>query len=145
MAEGDDERPHGAPKTELESISPDLPFELQSKLIDQLATMGVAGAGLVITLRGSLLQDASNLIWLAAIEFGLAALIALIAQVHLIEGLFARRLKSQRTRLMTLAAIVLMGMGVGSLGTSVVLEGGPASASSPIAEKPGTGQIQVAK
>jgi hypothetical protein len=77
---------------ELTGVSADLPYELQSKLFEQLATLGVAGAGLVITLKGSILRDASALIWMGAIEFGAASLIALAAQIGLIEGLLSRRL-----------------------------------------------------
>ena len=107
----------------MSNVSADLPYELQSKLFDQLATMGVAGAGLVITLRGSILSEASPLIWMGAIEFGLAALVALAAQMSLIEGLFASRVSRRRTQIMTILAVVLIGMGVGTLGTSVFLEG----------------------
>jgi hypothetical protein len=108
---------------ELTGVSADLPYELQSKLFEQLATLGVAGAGLVITFKGSILRDASALIWMGAIEFGAASLIALAAQIGLIEGLLSRRLSRRRIQLMTISAVVLIGMGVGTLGTSVFLEG----------------------
>ncbi len=107
----------------IDAISADLPYELQSKLFDQLATMGVAGAGLVITLRGSLLADASPIVWMGAVEFGIAALCALAAQVSLIEGLFARKSVMRSARVMTIAAAVLIGMGVGTVGMSVFVEG----------------------
>jgi uncharacterized membrane protein len=109
-------------------FSADLPYELQSKLFEQLATMGVAGAGLVITLRGSILSDASALIWMGAVEFGLAALVALAAQMGLIEGLMARKVSRRQNQMMTIIAVVLIGMGVGTLGTSVFLEGKPGKA-----------------
>jgi len=118
--------PPPAPQTEeetLAAVSADLPCELQSKMFDQLAAIGLGGAGLTITLVGSLLKDAPFFIWFAAIEFGLAALIALIAQVHLIDGLFRRTPIQKRSRLMTAIAVMLIGMGVGSLATSVFLEG----------------------
>jgi hypothetical protein len=104
-------------------VSADLAYELQSKLFEQLATMGVAGAGLVITLRGSILSDASPIIWLGAVEFGLAAMVALAAQIGLIEGLFSLKLSRRPTQLMMVLAVVLIGMGIGTLGTSVFLEG----------------------
>lgn len=110
-------------------VSADLPYELQSKLFEQLATLGVAGAGLVITLRGSILQDASPMIWLAAVEFGLAAVLALAAQVGLIEGLFDGTVSRRRSQIMTAAAVVLIGMAVGTLGTSVFMEGESTSSS----------------
>ncbi len=102
-------------------VSADLPFELQSKLFEQLATMGVAGAGLVITLRSSILSEASAIIWLGAVEFGLAAMIALAAQVNLIEELFQRKHARRTTRRMTFLAVLLIGMGVGTLGMSVMM------------------------
>jgi hypothetical protein len=101
-------------------VSADLAFELQSKLFDQLAGMGLAGAGLVITLAGSILQG-KPLIWLAAVEFGLVAIVSLTAQQHLIEGIFRRSPTRRRSRIMTGLAILLLGMGVGSLGASVFL------------------------
>ena len=109
-------------------VSADLPYELQSKLFEQLATMGIAGAGLVITLRGSILSDASALIWMGAVEFGLAALVALAAQMGLIEGLMARKVSRRQNQMMTILAVILIGMGVGTLGTSVLLEGKPGKA-----------------
>lgn len=106
-------------------VSPDLQYELQANLFEQLATMGIAGAGLVITLRGSVLSDASGLIWMGAVEFGLAAVVALAAQIGLIEALHKAQTSRTRPRLMTVAAIVLIGMGIGTLGMSVFLEAKP--------------------
>lgn len=60
---------------------------------------------------------------MAAIEFGLAALVALGAQMSLIEGLFASRIPRRRMQIMLVLAVLLIGMGVGTLGTSVFLEG----------------------
>jgi hypothetical protein len=114
---------------DLTGVSADLAFELQSKLFEQLATLGVAGAGLVITLRGSILSEASPIIWMGAVEFGLAALVALAAQIGLIEGLFSLKLSRRRIQMMTILAVVLIAMGVGTLGTSVFLEGKSAEAS----------------
>jgi hypothetical protein len=42
----------------LGEVSADLPYELQSKMFDQLTALGLAGAGLTVTLIGSLLRDA---------------------------------------------------------------------------------------
>jgi hypothetical protein len=92
-------------------------------MLDQLAAAGIAGAGLVITLRSSILADASPIIWLGAIEFGIAALIATVGQIHFIEGLFCRKHNRTYTRNLTLAALVFISMGIGTLGTSVFLEG----------------------
>lgn len=125
-----DDRDHEAATRD--GISADLPIELQSKLFDQLAAMGVGGAGLVITLAGSLLQG-HKLIWMAAAEFGLVAMIAMAGQFHLIEALFHGKPIRKQSRLLTIIAIMLMGMGIGSLGTSVFLEGGAKTA--PAAQK----------
>jgi hypothetical protein len=102
--------------------SADVAFELQSKLFEQLATLGVAGAGLVITLKGSVLSGASAIIWAGAVEFGLAAMVALVAQMSLIEALFSRRFNRRVMQIMAMIAIVLIGMGIGTLGMSVFLE-----------------------
>lgn len=131
IAGQDEPDPPVSPPT-IEEVSADLAFELQSKLFEQITTLGVAGAGLVITLKGSILSGASPIIWLGAIEFGFAALLSLAAQVNLIEGLFQRRLNRRSLRGMALAAILLMGMGIGTLGTSVIIEGKePARSTSP--------------
>jgi hypothetical protein len=107
----------------IDQASSDLAYELQSKLFDQLAAMGTAGAGLTITLIGTVLKGASPIIWLAVIEFVIAALVALSAQLSLIEGLFCRVPTRRRSRIMTQLAMALIGMGIGSLGTSVLLLG----------------------
>lgn len=103
--------------------SSDLAYELQSKLFEQLAAMGVAGAGLVITLKGSILSGASGLIWLAAAEFALGGFVAFSAQLTLIEGLFASSVSRRRLQTMLITAVLLIGMGIGSLAMSVFLEG----------------------
>lgn len=103
--------------------STNLAYELQSKLFEQLAAMGVAGAGLVITLKGSILSGASGLIWIATAEFALGAFVAFGAQLILIEGLFAANLSRRRLQIMLIIAVLLIGMGICSLGMSVFLEG----------------------
>jgi uncharacterized membrane protein len=128
VAEQEGTAPLPAARQDDPGVSADLPYELQSKLFEQLATMGIAGAGLVITLRGSILSDASALIWMGAVEFGLAALVALVAQMSLIEGLMARKVSRRQNQMMTILAVILIGMGVGTLGTSVFLEGNPGKA-----------------
>jgi hypothetical protein len=107
-------------REEMEGVSIDVALELQSKVFEQLAAVGLGGAGLVITLAGSILP-ASPVVWISAVEFGLAAMVALTAQHHLIDAIFRRAPQRRRSRLMTVVAILLIGMGVGSLGTSVFL------------------------
>jgi hypothetical protein len=105
------------------AIPAELPFELQSKILDQLTAAGIAGAGLVITLRSSILEDASGLIWLGAVESGIAAIVALAAQLQLIEGLFLRKHARHTTRMFTIVAVIFIGMGIGTPARSVFLEG----------------------
>ena len=106
-----------------EGVSAGLPYELQSKMFDQLAAMSLAGAGLTVTLIGSTLRGAPGVIWLAVIEFGIAALVCVTANVKLIEGLLKRDLSKAHTKLMTGLATGLIGMGAGSLAMSVYLDG----------------------
>ncbi len=116
----------------LESVSVDLPYELQSKIFDQLATVSVAGAGLSVTLIGSLLQNASRVVWLSVILFGLAAVTSVSANVRLIDGLTKRRPVLRRTKLDVQIAMGLIGMAIGFLSMSMYYEGdrGPARAAS---------------
>jgi hypothetical protein len=114
-----------APEDEQEAVarvSPDLPYEIQSKLFEQLAAAGVAGAGLTITLVGTILKG-SFLIWLATVEFTMAAVVALSGQTKLIEALAAGKPVWKVVRMITMIAMVLIGMGIGSLAMSVYLEG----------------------
>lgn len=107
----------------VEGTSPDLPFELQSKLFDQLAGMSIAGAGLTVTLIGSILKDAPGIVWLAVIYFAVAAIVCITANVGLIEGLFEGKDRRKRNKVLTAIAVALIGMGTGSLGASVYLDG----------------------
>ncbi|MDY7522547.1 hypothetical protein [Sphingomonas sp. 10B4] len=106
-----------------ESVSADLPYELQSKIFDQLATVGIAGAGLSVTLIGSLLQNASRVVWLSVILFGLAAITSVGANVRLIDGLTQRRPVLRRTKLDVQIAMGLIGMAIGCLCMSMYYEG----------------------
>ena len=104
----------------INETSADLAYELQSKLFEQLATVSLGGAGLSITLAGSILRG-SPLVWISVIEFGIAALIALSASQGLIGHLFDRKPTRKRSTLMTGLCMMLIGMGVGSLGAAVYL------------------------
>jgi len=103
----------------LESVSADLPFELRSKIFDQLATISIAGAGLSVTLIGSLLQNESRIVWLSVILFGLAAITAVSGNMRLIDGLTRRRSVLRRTRLDAQIAMGQIGMAVGILCMSI--------------------------
>src|SRR3954452_2155547 len=72
-------------------VSADLPYELQSKMFDQLAALGLGGAGLTVTLIGSILRNSSVIVWLPVIGFGLAAMLAVTGNIKLIDGLFGGR------------------------------------------------------
>lgn len=103
--------------------SADLPFELQSKMFDQLAAICLGGAGLTVTLIGSVLSNAPGIVWLSAVEFGLAALVALYGNIALINNLFERKESRKSSRIATGLCVGLLGMAVGSLCTSVYLDG----------------------
>lgn len=114
----------------LDQVSADLPYELQSKMFDQLAAVGIAGAGLAVTLIGSLLRDAPPIVWIPVILFGLAALFAVSGNNNLIDGLFRQRPTLRRSKLYVGAAVGLIGMAIGSLSMSVYHDGkrGPGEA-----------------
>ena len=107
----------------LDQVSADLPYELQSKMFDQLATVAIAGAGLAVTLIGSLLRGASAIVWMPVVLFGLAALFAISGNSHLIDGLFRQRATLRRSKLYVAAAVGLIGMAVGSLSMSIYYDG----------------------
>jgi len=109
----------------LDDVSADLPYELQSKMFDQLAGLAVAGAGLTVTLIGSLLREAPPVVWLAVVEFAAAAFVAITGNNQLIDGLFRKKPALRRGRVMTLASLGLIGMAIGSLSMSVYHEGRP--------------------
>lgn len=104
------------------SVSPDLPIELQAKLFEQLTAAGVGGAGLTITLVGTILQG-SALVWIATAEFTLAAMVALSGQFYIIEALTKKQPVWRKARIVTIIAVLLIGMGIGSLATDVFVEG----------------------
>lgn len=107
----------------VDQVSADLPYELQSKMFDQLAAVGVAGAGLAVTLIGSLLRSAPAIVWLPVILFGSAALFAISGNNHLIDGLFRRRETLRRSKLYVGIAVGLIGMAIGSLSMAVYYDG----------------------
>lgn len=121
----------------VENISADLPYELQSKMFDQLATVSVAGAGLAITLIGSLLRNASQEVWLSVIFFCLAAVSAVGGNKRLINGLFGRRPTLRRSKLDVSVTMMLLGVAAGVLSMSVYSD--PAGSSSQ-AEKASSGE-----
>jgi len=109
---------------EVGAVSPDLPYELQSKMFDQLATLGVAGAGLTVTLIGSVLSDAPFFIWFAAVAFTVAAVSALAGQSYLIDSLFRRKPSQKRSSIMTAISIAMIGFAIGMLGAAIAIESG---------------------
>jgi hypothetical protein len=104
-------------------VSADLPYELQSKMFDQLAAVSVGGAGLTVTLIGSLLRDAPPVVWLPVILFGTAALLAVTGNIKLIDGLFAKQPTLVRSKIYTTLAVALIGMAIGALSMSVYYDG----------------------
>jgi hypothetical protein len=110
----DDERPC--------DVSADLPYELQSKMLDQLTTVSVAGAGLAITLIGSLLQHAPRQVWISVVLFGLAALTAVGGNIRLIEGTFQRHPVLCRSKRDVSITMALIGAAAGFLSMDIYAE-----------------------
>lgn len=106
-------------KERLDAISADLPYELQSKMFDQLATVSVAGAGLAVTLIGSLLDDAPPKVWASVIFFAAAAILAVNGNTTLIDGIFRKKPILRRSKFYTLGTVSLIGLGIGSLSASI--------------------------
>ena len=96
-------------------------------MFDQLAAVSVAGAGLTVTLIGSLLRSAPSLVWLPVILFGIAALLAVTGNIKLIDGLFEKRPTLVRSKIYTQLAVGLIGMAIGMLSMSVYYDGGSES------------------
>lgn len=111
--------------------APGLAYELQSKMFDQLAGFSLAGAGLSVTLIGSVLTHAPGVKWLAVGEFAVAALAAMAANIWLIESLFKGEDGRARAKIMTGVCTALIGMGMGSLAMSVYLDGSRPAAANP--------------
>ncbi|WP_347302689.1 hypothetical protein V5740_11875 [Croceibacterium sp. TMG7-5b_MA50] len=100
-------------------VSADLPYELQSKMLDQLTTVSVAGVGLAITLIGSLLRGASHDVWLSVAFFGLAAITAVSGNIRLIEGTFQQRAVLRRSKRDVSLVMTFIGVAVGFLSMSI--------------------------
>lgn len=92
-------------------------------MFDQLATVGVAGAGLAVTLIGSMLRDAPNDVWLSVVFFGMAALVAISGNQHLVDSLITRQPGLGRSKRDLKITLMLVGLAVGSLSMSVYLAG----------------------
>jgi hypothetical protein len=107
---------------EVHETSPDLAYELQSKMFDQLATVGVAGAGLAVTLIGSVLRDAPNDVWLSVVLFVIAAVTAISGNQRLVDGLTRREPCMRRSKRDVQIALMLVGMAIGWLSMSVFAE-----------------------
>ena len=100
--------------------SRDLGHDLQFRTLEQLTNLGVGGAGLTITLVGGLLKNLGAFVWIATAEFGVAALIALLGQIDLTNAVLIG-VEPKKNRAYTLLAILFLAMGIGSMGTSVLL------------------------
>ena len=112
----------------VEEVSPDLPYELQSKMFDQLATVSVAGAGLSVTLIGSLVRDSTPIEWLPVLLFATAAILAVSGNSKLIDALFRKQACLRQSKLYIALAIGLVGMAIGSLSMTVYYSGERSSA-----------------
>lgn len=104
-------------------VSPDLAYELQSKMFDQIANVGIAGTGLAVTLIGSTLRDAPPVVWMSVVLFASAAFTAIGGNQTLVDSLSRRKPCLQRSRRDMRIATMLLGIAVGSLSMSVFLDG----------------------
>ena len=104
----------------LRKPSRDLAHDLQFRTLEQLGNLSIGGAGVTITLIGGVLKNVGPLVWMATVEFGIAALAALLGEIDLTNHLLQGE-EPTRTKNYTLTAIFLLSMGVGSLATSVFL------------------------
>lgn len=112
-------------KEPIDAISADLAYELQSKMFDQMATVGVAGAGLAVTLIGSTLRDPSREIWLSVVLFVLAAMTAISGNQKLIDRLAMRQACLRRGKRDAMIAVTFVGMAIGWLSMSVYAQSAP--------------------
>lgn len=106
-----------------DEVSADLPYELQAKIFDHTATVALAGAGLSVTLIGSVLQDAPPTVWLSVVGFGAAAYTAGAGNSALVEALFRRQPTLKRSKDFQMLAGVFLGMAIGVLSYSVYVTG----------------------
>lgn len=104
-------------------VSADLPYELQSKMFDQLAALGIGGAGLTVTLIGSVLRGAPSAVWLPVVAFAFAAMFAVTGNIKLIDGLFESRPTLVRSKIYTAVTVALIGIAIGALSMSVYYDG----------------------
>jgi len=100
--------------------SRDLAHDLQFRTLEQLTNLGIGGAGVTITLIGGVLKNVGPFVWLATLEFGVAAFAALLGQIDLTNKVLEDK-EPTHTKRYTMTAIFLLAMGVGSLATSVFL------------------------
>ncbi|NBB23531.1 hypothetical protein GVM20_00140 [Porphyrobacter sp. SLTP] len=107
----------------VEDVSADLPYELQSKMFDQLATVAIAAAGLSVTLIGSLLRDSPPTVWLTVAAFAIAAMTSVSGNVMLIENLSRRQPALKKSKVQTQLAIGLIGAGAGFLSMEIYSAG----------------------
>lgn len=112
--------PAPAGEERLDEVSADLPYELQSKIFEQTAAGALAGAGLSVTLIGSLLKDAPPTIWGSVACFAAAAYAAGAGNTALVEGLFKRQPTLKASKRYQKLAAMLMGMAIGIDRKSVV-------------------------
>lgn len=115
--------PESIPQERIEEVSADLPYELQSKIFDHTATVAIAGAGLSVTLIGSVLQHAPPTVWISVVAFGAAAYTAGAGNSALVEGLFRRQPTLKRSKNFQALAGMFLGVAIGVLSYSVYVTG----------------------
>ena len=124
------------PDERIAQVSPDLAYELQARIFDQTATGALAGAGLSVTLIGSVLNDAPPTIWGSVVCFAAAAYVAGAGNTALVEGLFSGKPVLKRLKLYQVMAGLFMGMAIGVLSYSVFVTGQQRTADAQVATQP---------
>jgi hypothetical protein len=107
----------------VDGLSVDLAYELQSKMFDQLATVSLAGAGLTVTLVGSVLRDAPRDVWLSVVLFVMAAVTAVGGNQKLIDSLSRRQPSMRRSKRDVQIALTFIGVAIGWLSMSIYADG----------------------
>jgi hypothetical protein len=104
-----------------EPASSDLVHELQFQTFNQVATLSTAGAGLSLTLAGTMLGSFTLPVWLSVFCFACSALVCLQAQVSGVQLLFDKKPSRRTLYAFARVAVFLMAIGIGALGTGVAI------------------------
>lgn len=93
--------------------------DFQFRLLEQMTTIGTAGAALTITLVGGVLRSDGLLTWVTVALFGGAALLSILAQSTMTRELYRNDPRPDRYRILSFAIIFSIALGTGALGVCV--------------------------